>query len=120
MKLIKKKTKKKFNRNSKAWKDIRVKALVRDKYRCKICNSNKTLECHHIIPVSFKQELALDISNIIVLCVNCHRLVRFRELVFSSLFSKIVKGELLDKLERTLLDSLVKTRKLKIYRNIKN
>lgn len=116
MRIIKKK---KFNRNSKAWKDIRIKILIRDKYRCKICNANKKLEIHHIIPVSIKEELALDVNNLICLCINCHRRLRYKELVFSSLFKKLIKNELLDKLDRTLLDALIKGRRLKIYRGIK-
>ena len=117
--MIYKKRKKKFNRNSKAWKDTRVKVLIRDKYRCKICNSSAKMEVHHIIPVSVNDELALDISNLITLCEKCHRRLRYKELVFSTLFKKLVKRELLDKLDRTLLDVLVKGRRLKIYRGIK-
>lgn len=119
MKLIKKKIKKKFNRNSKAWKDIRVKALIRDKYRCKICNANTKIDVHHIIPVSVKEELALDITNLICLCQFHHRKLRYKELVFSSLFKKLIRNELLDKLDRTLLDVLIKDKRLKIYRGIK-
>lgn len=41
-------------------------------YSCSRCNSNKKLELHHIVPVYENKNLAFDISNIEVICKQCH------------------------------------------------
>lgn len=43
-----------------------------NEYKCKICNSNKELCVHHIIPVWMDATLAKDINNLTTLCKSCH------------------------------------------------
>jgi hypothetical protein len=40
---------------------------------CRACLSPINLETHHIRPVEYYPKKALDKSNLIVLCKNCHR-----------------------------------------------
>lgn len=41
---------------------------------CEICNSRSDLHAHHIKPKCLFPELALDLSNAMVLCYECHKL----------------------------------------------
>ena len=51
------------------WKQV---VLEQDKYECQKCNSKENLHCHHINPVKTHPQLALDPTNGIVLCKDCH------------------------------------------------
>lgn len=69
------KTTRYYGRN---WAEQRKKALERDKYQCQNCgNQNGRLDVHHIIRfLDFDNyHQANKLSNLITLCVSCHRRV---------------------------------------------
>lgn len=50
----------------------RRKFLEAANFKCPTCDGKENLQLHHIISVAEKPELALDHSNIQVLCRSCH------------------------------------------------
>ena len=54
------------------WKIKRLQILNRDQHKCKICNSNKNLNIHHML--YFPKKIAWEYENqyLITLCENCH------------------------------------------------
>lgn len=50
-------------------------ASIREKYnyKCCICNSNNSIECHHLDGFNENIEKATDINNGVLLCHECHR-----------------------------------------------
>ena len=65
-----------------AWKRVRALALSRDCGMCQDCmdrfragygvRPNRATMVHHIIPVSERPDLALDLDNLRALCYECH------------------------------------------------
>ena len=54
----------------KEWRDIRKKALERDKYKCIVCNSTKNLQAHH---VSYNRLGKSDeYKDLVTMCHRCH------------------------------------------------
>ncbi len=45
---------------------------IRDKFRCKICNSKEKLISHHILYKNKHPKKSLDVYNGVTLCNNCH------------------------------------------------
>ncbi|WP_459503071.1 HNH endonuclease [Bacillus sp. C1] len=62
--------------NSKAWRDCRHLALIRDNYLCQECLKHNIITpadmVHHIKERSENPELALTLENLISLCNPCH------------------------------------------------
>jgi thymidylate synthase (FAD) len=52
---------------------LRSEFLKRAQYKCARCGSSHKLELHHIVPVFENKALAMEPSNIEVLCFACHR-----------------------------------------------
>ncbi|WP_269433892.1 HNH endonuclease [Desulfonema ishimotonii] len=51
-------------------KNFKQAGLVRDKFRCRVCGSESSLQCHHI---RSKAEGGTDkLSNLMTLCKDCH------------------------------------------------
>jgi 5-methylcytosine-specific restriction protein A len=67
--------------NSTAWKRLRQEALVRDLYACQDCGviQGQGLQGHHIQARDERPDLALELSNVIMLCHACHNKREFRE-----------------------------------------
>lgn len=66
-------------RSSRAWRNKRAEIRARDLQLCQWCLKNgkytfDRLEVHHIRPISKAWHKRLDSSNLITLCVNCHKL----------------------------------------------
>lgn len=63
--------------NSKKWKVVREKAIIRDNMMCQECLRNgihtQGKEVDHIIELSDRPDLAYDLDNLEYLCVPCHR-----------------------------------------------
>lgn len=57
---------------SKAWKQLREKALERDGHKCVLCGAQDRLQVHHIFPRKFHKELQGDIDNLVCLCTRHH------------------------------------------------
>lgn len=63
------------------WPQTSAKIMKRDGYKCKICNSPKTIEVHHLIPIRkfvdpitniTDYETANQDNNLITVCRGCH------------------------------------------------
>ncbi|MGE7926350.1 HNH endonuclease signature motif containing protein [Lysinibacillus xylanilyticus] len=68
---------------SKAWRSLRAEVLKEQNYECQECkrlglvtltdsDKHKTLDVDHILEIATHPELALEISNLRVLCVPHH------------------------------------------------
>jgi len=65
--------------SSNEWKKARKAVYKRDKCQCKRCGAkNKILHIHHIVSFANK-ELRDEVSNLVLLCVDCHHFVHSRE-----------------------------------------
>lgn len=68
--------------HSKAWRRLRLLALQRDHYLCQMClqkgRITKATEVHHVEPVAVCPARALDLSNLMSLCWDCHELTKPR------------------------------------------
>ena len=64
----------KLGARSSKWFELRNDFFNRNSH-CKVCNSKKKLEIHHIFPVNEFPELELEWGNLIALCRRCHLLV---------------------------------------------
>ena len=72
------------------WEEQKRRALERDSYTCRNCDSKERVEVNHIIPFrNFGRARYLEankLENLIVLCIHCHRrfegkIEYFKELV---------------------------------------
>ena len=63
-----------FQRTSSLAKKIRFEAYKRDKFKCKVCNSNpnRKLIAHHLDGFDNHPKKRFDVKNIITLCESCH------------------------------------------------
>lgn len=58
------------NRDTQAW---RKAVFDRDDYTCKCCNTRgATLNAHHLFDYQHHRDLALEVSNGVTLCKQCH------------------------------------------------
>jgi hypothetical protein len=53
------------------WVELRMQVLARDGYRCANCPATHGLHVHHIVPLS--KGGTNQLSNLIVLCEDCHK-----------------------------------------------
>ena len=63
-------------RRSKHWRKTR-KGHLKENPRCELCNGNKKITVHHVVPFHLAPDLELDSENLITLCqgkkeLNCH------------------------------------------------
>lgn len=61
------------------WRRLRKLALQRDNYICQMREKDCTkiaTTVHHIKPIEFYPELALELSNLMSVCWNCHELTK--------------------------------------------
>ena len=65
-------------RSTNAWQKVRKAVYHRDLGLCQWCLHNETYtagqEVHHIVPLVEDFELRLEKTNLILLCVPCHKL----------------------------------------------
>ena len=55
----------------KAYRELHRQVLERDRWRCQACGTMKSLQVHHL---DFRSRCGNDDeSNLITLCVDCHR-----------------------------------------------
>lgn len=54
----------------KAWQDVRLKVLQRDRWKCRHCKSAERIEVHHLRPRSLGREDST--KNCLSLCGVCH------------------------------------------------
>ena len=53
------------------WRTVR-EAHLSHQPNCQVCNRDKDLEVHHIVPVHIDSTKELDPNNFITLCSKCH------------------------------------------------
>lgn len=54
------------------YREIKAKALERDRYRCVRCRSREQLVIHHVVPETERPDLLHDLKNLETLCRACH------------------------------------------------
>jgi RNA-directed DNA polymerase len=59
------------------WAETRAKVLERDEGRCRVCGKQGKVEVHHIRP--WKPGMPHELSNLVTLCLSCHRQVQDRQ-----------------------------------------
>jgi 5-methylcytosine-specific restriction endonuclease McrA len=59
------------------WPALRLQALRRDGWKCRVCGSRLRLEVDHIQPVRDRPDLAFELSNLQTLC-NVHHAEKTR------------------------------------------
>lgn len=64
------------------WRKLRQKAMKRDNYECQMCKQqgryHRVENVHHIKEVKDRPDLALDINNLMCLCIDHHNEVHER------------------------------------------
>lgn len=65
---------------TKQWIDVRAYIVERDKNECQTCKdrglvTTNNLIVHHIEPIEYKPDLALEESNLITVCIGCHNYI---------------------------------------------
>lgn len=58
--------------NSKRWKQVREKALLRDGMICQICKQEVATIVHHILELKDRFDLAYELDNLESVCAACH------------------------------------------------
>lgn len=56
---------------TKEWSRQRIKALNRDKCKCRRCGAEESLDIHHVVP--FRKVRHNNLWNLVTLCGNCHK-----------------------------------------------
>ena len=70
----------KGQKRSSKWRKVRNN-FIKKNPRCFVCNGNKKLIVHHIVPFNIAPHLELNEGNLITLCerkkygINCHLLI---------------------------------------------
>jgi 5-methylcytosine-specific restriction endonuclease McrA len=69
---------------------LKNKARERDGYTCQICGLQEKgiMTVDHIIPKRIRPDLKFDITNLMVLCPNCHARKTLRDIKSINLFKK--------------------------------
>jgi len=82
-------------RYTKEYKEVRLKVLKRDGYKCQYpgCKSRtkKYLQVHHIIPYSRSNSLISMEHNLITLCWTHHKSIQGKETHYIMLFAEIIE-----------------------------
>ena len=61
------------------WPALRLQALRRDDWKCRVCGSRHRLEVDHVEPVFKRPDLAFDLDNCQTLCARHHSQKTARE-----------------------------------------
>lgn len=60
------------------WRQVRLRILARDGYRCRLCGRAGRLEVDHVVALQFGGK-PFDLDNLMTVCVGCHREKTLRE-----------------------------------------
>ncbi|WP_251868258.1 HNH endonuclease [Enterococcus malodoratus] len=64
------------------WRHLRQRAIKRDNHECQMCRAqgkyHQVNNVHHIKEVKLRPDLALDIDNLVCLCIDHHNEVHDR------------------------------------------
>lgn len=80
----------KYPRTDRNYESIRQQCLKRDKRKCKMCGSKKSLQVHHIIEYSKSRALREELSNLITLCSYHHRSIKGNEKHYVEYFHSLL------------------------------
>ena len=72
------------------YKKFRQEVLKRDGRKCKMCDSRKKLQVHHIRRWANAALMRYDPSNGITLCKMCHQKVTGHEKIYESYFLRLL------------------------------
>lgn len=82
-------------RNSLEYKNWRTSVFKRDDYQCQMpgcLGKTNKINANHILKFSDYPDRRLEISNGITLCVDCHRHIHFKEVIYKKLFTSLVES----------------------------
>ena len=84
--------------SSRHWKSLSLLVRERDGFVCRACwengiIKNEGLEVHHIAPINEAPEKALEESNCITLCRDCHELAERGEISRQELAALVPGGD---------------------------
>ena len=71
-------------------KETYNQVYTRDGGRCRLCGNYNNLHLHHIIYRSESKLLINEVSNCIMLCGNCHRLVHSNKKKYQQILKELV------------------------------
>ncbi len=72
------------------YKEWRMLVFTRDSFKCKMCNTKKNLQAHHILRWADFPELRYDVNNGITLCIAHHPRKKKDELALSPYFKELI------------------------------
>ncbi len=55
-----------------SWQRCRKAFLKKVGKQCVACSSKKSVQVHHVLPRHIRPDLAVDMTNLIALCKDCH------------------------------------------------
>ena len=81
-----------YQKSNRLDENLRKATLMRDNHACKMCGAKDVrLEAHHILPKRYKGMDSLN--NLITLCHSCHDKVTGKEMEYSEMLYKMIKGK---------------------------
>lgn len=73
-----------------AW---RKAVYERDKFKCRVCNSDNKIEAHHIRTWAKNPHLRFIVSNGITLCEKHHKMTLQHEEMFAAMFFRLLGNQ---------------------------
>lgn len=89
------------------WQKLRLSVLGRNDFICELCDeTEKELQVHHVAYRKNAEPWAYDESELIALCVDCHKSVTRKDLFFREVLLCDPSGAiyLMDLIQRGVLD----------------
>lgn len=84
-------------REDPGYEEARQRVLKRDKHACQMpgckCKNRRKLQVHHILEYSRFPSLRVMDSNLITLCIKCHKSIRGKERFYVQMFNSIVNSK---------------------------
>lgn len=84
-------------REDPGYEEARQRVLKRDKHTCQMpgckCKNRRKLQVHHILEYSRFPSLRVMDSNLITLCIKCHKSIRGKERFYVQMFNSIVNSK---------------------------
>ena len=82
--------------STKKYQEFKIKILTRDNHQCRICQSTRRPEVHHIIPFHKNQNLFLKVANALTLCHKHHNQTKQREHLYINIFNDLIQNKYCD------------------------
>ena len=78
--------------STKRYKEFVRRILIRDNFKCRVCNSVVKPEVHHIVPFYKNKRLFFRESNVLTLCFRHHNQTKRKEEIYITIFKQVVNG----------------------------